>query len=204
VSNPVLTLPLLKTLRRRRLYGAHAAGHCQSDRCLLVAGTSGAGQNAAGARFSSDFEILGDGMLFLSTDQLTGRSPRPLLPRRSGCYRHDRRVLSRPARAPAATGGWPKWGFRPEDVFRRRMHGPARPAALVSPRIAHDDTSLLERVPAEAALLELLPHVLLTHPTVCQQHLAVPARLTHEIACCRLMTTRDLTTLPDRMGDLLA
>jgi hypothetical protein len=205
LSHPFLTLPLLETLKRRGLYGVHAAGLCRSDRCLLLAGTSGAGKTTlALALARGDFEFLGDDMLFLSTDQLTGALLVHSFPDEvditdttAAFYPDLHAYLRRPP-------GWPKWGFRPEDVFRTRVHQPARPAALVFPWIAHAETSLLERMPAEAALLELLPNVLLTHPTVCQQHLAALARLAQELPCYRLMTGRDFTTLPDRLGELLA
>jgi hypothetical protein len=204
LSHPVLTLPLLESLKRRGLYSLHAAGLGRAGRALLVAGSSGAGKTTLTIALArAGFDFLSDDMLFLSTR--TGGVRVHAFPDEVDVTDSTARffpelcpLLTRP-RQP----GWPKWSFRVETVYRTNVAWTCAPAAVVFPRIAHTAGSRLEPMRSDEALLELLPNVLLTEPRACQAHLAALAELTSSTPCYRLWTGADFDALPALLGALL-
>ncbi len=69
VTRPLFTLPLLEVLKRRGIYGVHAAGVAHGDRGILLAGGTGAGKTTLALTLvQAGFDFLGDDMLFLSGD----------------------------------------------------------------------------------------------------------------------------------------
>jgi hypothetical protein len=205
LSHPVLTLPLLETLKRRGLYSLHAAGLSRAGRALLVAGSSGAGKTTLTIALArAGFDFLSDDMLFLSTQTCRLRvhafpDEVDVTDTTAQFFPELRPLLSRP-RQP----GWPKWSFRIETVYGTNIAWTCEPAALVFPRIADTAASHLEPMRSNEALLELLPNVLLTEPRACQAHLAALARLTSATPCYRLWTGGDFDALPGLLGALIA
>ena len=65
-SHPLLTLTLLEALKRRGLYGMHAACVASDGRGVLIAGTSGSGKTTLSiALTQAGFDFLGDDLAFL-------------------------------------------------------------------------------------------------------------------------------------------
>jgi hypothetical protein len=205
LSHPVLTLPLLEMLKRRGLYNVHAAGLSRGGRGLLVAGSSGAGKTTLTIALArAGFDFLSDDMVFLSTQRGALRvhafpDEVDVTDTTAQFFPELRPLLSRP-RQP----GWPKRSFRLETIYNTNVAWTCEPAALVFPRITRTATSRLEPIPANEALLELLPNVLLTEPRACQAHLAALAQVTSATPCYRLWTGDDFDALPDLLGDLIA
>jgi hypothetical protein len=205
LSHPVLTLPLLETLKRRGLYSVHAAGLSRAGRAVLVPGSSGAGKTTLTIALArAGFDFLGDDMLFLSTHAGGLRvhafpDEVDVTASTAEFFPELRPFLSLP-REP----GWPKWSFRVETVYAAHVAWTCEPAALVFPRIAHTAVSRLESIRSDEALLELLPNVLLTESRACQAHLAALAQLTSTTPCYRLWTGTDFDALPALLGALLA
>jgi hypothetical protein len=204
LSHPVLTLPLLESMKRRGLFGVHAAGLARDGRGLLIGGSSGAGKSTlALALARAGFDFLGDDTLFLSTtddgvcahafpDQVD------VTTNTVGFFPELSHLLTGP-RLP----GWPKWSFRAEDVYPISISWTCAPAVLILPCVTDTPTSRLEPLSPPEALLELVPNILLTEPTACQAHLETLARLTNQASCFRLWTGLDFEALPLLLGNLL-
>jgi len=204
LSHPILTLPLLETLKRRGLYSLHAAGVSRAGRALVIVGTSGSGKTTLSlALVRAGFDFLGDDMMFLSTrEKQVCLQAFPdevdVTETTLAFFPELGQLLSRPRRP-----GWPKWSFRAESFYGARIAWSAQPAALVFPSISHTETSRLEPMSAQGALLEMLPNVLLTEPSACQAHLSALAQLSAQTPCYRLWTGRDFLDLPGMLGSLL-
>jgi hypothetical protein len=204
LSHAMLTLPLLETLKRKGLHGLHAAGLSRAGRGLILAGSSGSGKSTlAIALGRADFDVLGDDMLFLRAAE-TGLEVRGFadeidVAESTAHFFPELRRLPSQARQP----GSPKWSFRAEDALGATISYSCVPAALVLPSIGQSETSRLEPIGPQEALLAILPNVLLTQPAACQAHLAALARLTQETPCYRLLTGRDFDGLPALLGRLL-
>jgi hypothetical protein len=79
----------------------------------------------------------------------------------------------------------------------------ARPAAVVIPRIAEAETSVVTRIDPDEALLEMVPNVLLTEAHSCRAHLDALRELVTSTPCYRLETGRDFDRLSVRFRELL-
>ena len=196
-SHPLLTLPLMEALKRRGQYSLHAAGLSLNGRALLLAGGRGAGKSTlAITLLRAGFGFLGDDIVFLSRDDDGLRvSAFPdeidVTDETVKLFPELRHLADRPR-----TPGSPKRQFRAEDVYRSNVVWESRPAALVFPGVADSDSSRLEPMDRDEALLELAPNVLLTEPSSSQAHLDALAQLIRESECYRLRTGRDLDALP--------
>jgi hypothetical protein len=204
LSHPIVTLPLLEILKRRGLYGLHAAGLSREGRGLLLVGASGSGKTTLAITLTRvGYDFLGDDMLFLSTENksLQVRA----FPDEVDITEHTARLFSelRPMLGKHRQPGWPKWSFRAEAMYDVELVRVCKPAAVVFPRIAKAETSKLELMGGEEALLEMVPNVLLTEAHSCQAHLAALARLATETPCYRLWTGPDFESLPTLLGSIL-
>ena len=200
LSHPLLSVPMMELLKRRGLFGVHAAGASLCGRALVLAGTSGSGKSTlslALARAGLDF--LGDDTLFLA------RRPQGL------------RVLAFPDEidlteetagffpevATRTTPGWRKRQLRAEEAFGARIAWECEPAVLVFPRVSGRPRSELRPVDAGEALFELAPNVLLTQPGSSQAHLDALAELARASRCYRLETGTDLAEAAALLRGLL-
>ena len=204
LSHPILTLPLLETLKRRGLYSLHAAGLSRSGRGLIIVGASGSGKTTLSLALTrAGFDFLSDDMLFVSTRderlRLHAFPDEVDVTETTLAFFPELRQLLSQRRPP----GWRKWSFRAESFYDAQIAWSAHPAALVFPRISDAEASRLEPMAAEEALLEMLPNILLTEPGACQAHLSALAQLSGQTPCYRLWTGRDFDHLPSVMGSLL-
>jgi hypothetical protein len=193
LSHPLFTLPLVELLKRRGLYGLHAAGLCLGGRVLLLPGTSGSGKSTlALALARAGFGFLGDDTLFLA------RRPEGLkiLAFPDEVDLTDQSVAFFPELASLLdTGlpaGWRKRQTRAEQAYGAEVVWECEPALLVFPRVAGVAASQLTPMRREEALLELAPNVLLTEPRSSQAHLDALAELVERSECWRLETGTDL------------
>jgi len=205
LSHPLLTLPLVETLKRRGLFNIHAAGVARRGRALLIAGSSGAGKTTLSiAMARAGFDFLGDDTLFLTGAgdrvQVCAFPDEVDVTETTAAFFPELASLTAFPRPP----GWPKWSFRLEDVFGARIAWTAEPAAIVFPRITPGEPSSLEPLSGQRALLEVLPNILLTQPDACQAHLRILADLTAQVPCYSLTMDRDVLALPALLEELLA
>lgn len=203
-SHLFFTLSFTELLKRRGRYSLHAAGLCVEGQGVLFPGASGSGKTTlAVALVQAGFDFLGDDMLFLSD------GPRGL------------RVLAFPDEldvAPSAgalipalrhlEGSTPPDGMVKHRISAKDLHVSSPvwecpPTVLVFPQITDTDKSVLTRIDAHEALLELTPNILLTESRACQAHLDILGRLARESACYRLATGRDFDRLPGLVRGLL-
>jgi len=203
-SHLLFTISLIEILKRRGCYSLHAAGFGANGRGILIPGMSRAGKSTlAIALLRAKFDYLSDDMLFLSrrddglrvlafpeeldvTDETLGFFPE----------------LSFVSRSPKVRG-WPKRQVHPEEVFGVKASHEAFPAAVVLPRIANTEASILTRIHPDEALLEIAPNVLLTDEPSCRAHLHALAELVRLTPCYRLETGRDFDRLPILFRELL-
>jgi hypothetical protein len=197
-------LPLMEMLKRRGVYGLHAAALSAGGRGLLLAGGSGAGKSTlALALLRGGFNFLGDDMCFLVTDAV---GPRVLsfpdeidvAEGTAGLFPELHFLLDRPL-PPGAR----KHPLLVEEVYGVRPVAACRPAVLVFPRVAHAERSVLTPMDPAEALLELVPNVLLTEPRASQAHLDTLASLAERCRCYRLATGSDLERLPALFREVL-
>jgi hypothetical protein len=200
LSHPLFSVPLMELLKRRGLFGVHAAGAALGGKALVLAGTSGSGKSTlslALARAGLDF--LGDDTLFLARRQEGLR----VLAFPDEIDLTDEAVSFFPELATRRTPGWRKRQLRAEEAFGARIAWDCEPAVLVFPRVSGRPRSELRPVDAGEALFELAPNVLLTQPEASQAHLDALAELARSSRCFRLETGTDLNEAADLLRGLL-
>ena len=203
-SHLLFTICLVEILKRRGLYSLHAGGFSANGQCLLIPGTSGAGKSTLTvASLRANFDYMSDDMVFL-IDRPEGfrvlafpeevdvsDSTAGFFPELSFLLRYPKRR------------GWRKRQVHPIEMYGARVVPEARPAAVVIPRIAEAGTSVLTRMDADEALLELVPNVLLTEASSCQAHFGAMRKLVKSTPCYRLETGRDFDQLCVRFREML-
>jgi hypothetical protein len=206
LSRPMVTLPLLELLKRRGLYGLHAAGVARDGAGVLLAGASGAGKSTLTmALLRGGFDLLGDDMVFLTSepDGVVARAfaDEVDLTPRSAAFFGELAPHIGPGPPPP---GWPKHRVRAEEVYGCAVPTACRPALLLFPAVADAPRTRVEPLDADAALLALAPNVLLTEPRAAQAHLDALGDLVRQARCLRMATGRDLDRLPALVGELLS
>ncbi len=203
-SHLLFTICMIEILKRRGLYSLHAGGFGANGKCLLVPGTSGAGKSTLTvASLRANFDYMSDDMVFL-VDRPDGfrvlAFPEAVdVSDQTASFFPELSFLLSSPRPP----GWRKSQIHPTQVYGARVTPEARPAAIVIPRIAKAETSVVSRMPADEALLELVPNVLLTDANSCRAHLEALNELVTSTPCYRLETGRDFDRLPVRFRELL-
>ena len=107
-------------------------------------------------------------------------------------------LLSAPKRC-----GWRKRQIHPIKMFGAKVAAEAQPAAVVIPRIAHSETSVLTKMDTDEAMLEIVCNVLLTEASSCRAHLEALRGLVKSTPCYRLETGRDFDQISMRFRELL-
>lgn len=205
VSHPLFTLAWLEHLKRRNYYGLHAASLCLNGQGLLLPGRSGSGKSTLTlALLRGGFGFMGDDMAFFTPDQAGLRMfafPEDIDVTHNtvAMFPELNDLLTQSKMA-----GAPKWQVSPQMVYNLDYVRACRPAVIVFPQVGHAENSVLQPLEEGAALLEVLPNVLLTDPTYSQNHLNVLGQLIKECDCYRLKTGRDLDTVPELLAQLLA
>lgn len=204
VSHPLFTLPLLELLKRRERYSLHAGGLCVNGRGLLLPGASGAGKSTLTlALLRSGFGFMSDDTVFLSQHQ-DGL--------RVFAFPEDIDITDKTAvmfpeldREEERTriAGAVKWQISAPAVYGVDYVPACSPTVLVFPEVANRPRSVLEPLDPGAALLELVPNVLLTDPESSQQHLNILGRLVETCDCYRLRTGTDLEAVPELLRSVI-
>jgi hypothetical protein len=196
VSHPFFTIPFIECLKRRGRYNLHAAGLCVDGKSVLLPGHSGSGKSTlAIALARAGFGFLSDDMVFLTRAGaelrvLAFRDEIDVTEQTAEMFPELRFLLARPRPA-----GWHKRQFLIEDVYPEGPVLSCQPAALVFPRIAYSDRSVLKEMKPDEALREILPNVLLTSGSHAQAHLDTLGELVRTCACFRLETGCDFEQL---------
>lgn len=195
LSHPLLSVPMMELLKRRGLFGVHAAGAAlggtgdTGGKALVLAGTSGSGKSTLSLALArAGFDFLGDDTLFLTWREeglrvLAFPDEIDLTDETAGFF---------PEVATRTTPGWRKRQLRADEAFGARIAWECEPAVLVFPRVSGRPRSELRPVDAGEALFELAPNVLLTQPGASQAHLDALAELARTSRCYRLETGTDL------------
>lgn len=199
LSHPLLSLPLIETLRRQGLYNLHAAGLAAGGRALLFAGSSGAGKSTLTlAMVQAGLGLLGDDTVFLRGGEILAFPDEiDVTEETAGWFGSAFPALRHPR-----TEGYPKKRLSPEEAGARRVDS-ASPGLLIFPQVAHRPTSELTPLSSQEALLALTPNLLLTHPEVCRRHLELLAGVVRRMPAYRLNTGYDLEDLAGRLRRML-
>jgi hypothetical protein len=204
LSHPLFTIPFLEVLKRRGRYSLHAAGLCINGRGLIFPGTSGSGKSTLTlALVRAGFGFLGDDTLFLMQDRegvqvLAFPDEIDVTEATINLFPELHSLLQR-----TRPEGWPKRQIRADECYGAPCVWECRPAAIIFPRVAPTERSVLQPLDRDTALLELVPNVLLTEPRSSQAHLDTLTMLVKSTPCYRLETGRDLDVLPHLLRSLV-
>jgi hypothetical protein len=196
LSHPLFTLPLVEMLKRKGYYSLHAAGLSVDGKAILFPGGTGSGKSTlALALLREGMGFLGDDMLFLrghgETLQVAGFPDEiDITPQTAKLFPELRDFGERQPRP-----GWKKHQVVPETFPLANIVPTAAPVALVFPRVAGKDSSVLTAMNRDEALVELAANVLLTDAQSSQAHLDALAQLVRQSRCYRLETGRDFGAL---------
>lgn len=183
LSHPLLSVPMMELLKRRGLFGVHAAGADLDGKALVLAGTSGSGKSTLSVALArAGFGFLGDDTLFLDGRRVLAFPDEIDLTEESVSFFPGIVLAPSPA-------GWRKRQLPAEPA---RIAWESEPAVLVFPHVSRRPRSELRPIDAGEALLELAPNVLLTEPVSSQAHLDALAVLARASRCYRLETGTDL------------
>jgi hypothetical protein len=183
LSHPLLSVPMMELLKRRGLFGIHAAGADLDGRALVLAGTSGSGKSTLSVALArAGFGFLGDDTLFLDGLRVLAFPDEIDLTEESVSFFPDLQFAPPPL-------GWRKRQLRADET---RIVWESTPSLLVFPRVSGRPRSELRPIDPGEALLELAPNVLLTEPVSSQAHLDALAGLARASRCYRLETGTDL------------
>jgi hypothetical protein len=200
----LFTICLVEILKRRGLYSLHAGGFSANGKCLLIPGTSGAGKSTLTvASLRANFDYMSDDMVFLigrpdGFRVLAFPEELDVSDQTAGFFPELNFLLSTPKRS-----GWRKRQIHPIQFYGAKVASEARPAAIVIPRIAEAESSVVTRMDPDEALLEMVPNVLLTEANSCRAHLDALRELATSTPCYRLETGRDFDQLSVRFRELL-
>jgi len=203
-SHLLFTICLVEILKRRGLYSLHAGGFSANGKCLLIPGTSGAGKSTLTvASLRANFDYMSDDMVFLISRPdgfrvLAFPEEVDVSDQTAAFFPELSFLLRSPKRC-----GWRKRQIHPIQVYGAKVAPEARPAAVVLPRIAGAETSVVTRMDPDEALLEMVPNLLLTEASSCRAHLDALSELVTSTPCYRLETGRDFDRLSVRFRELL-
>ena len=203
-SHLLFTICLVEILKRRGLYSLHAGGFSADGKCVLISGTSGAGKSTLTvASLRANFDYMSDDMVFLigrpdGCRVLAFPEEVDVSDQSAGFFPELSFLLRSPKRR-----GWRKRQIHPIQVYGAKVATEARPAAVVIPRIAETETSVVTRMDPDEALLEMVPNVLLTEASSCRAHLDALRELVTSTPCYRLETGRDFDRLSIRFREML-
>ena len=203
-THPLFTLPLVELLKRREIYGLHAAGLSIDGKGVLLPGTSGAGKSTLTiALLRKGLDFLTDDTIFLAPGR---EGPRMLaFPDEIDVTYETCRMfpeLSFLTDLPKRAGSR-KWQVHAEEVYGSNTSWECRPSVIVFPRVGDLGKSVLRPMSSGEALLELAPNILLTGSISTQAHFDVLAELVRKTECYSLETGRDFDALPALIRDLV-
>lgn len=186
LSHPLLSVPMMELLKRRGLFGIHAAGADLDGRALVLAGTSGSGKSTLSVALArSGFGFLGDDTLFLNGHRILAFPDEIDLTEESVSFFPDLQLAPPPL-------GWRKRQLRADETTGVNIVWESTPSLLIFPRVSGRPRSELRPIDPGEALFELVPNVLLTEPVSSQAHLDALAGLAKASRCYRLETGTDL------------
>ncbi|HEU5209719.1 MAG TPA: hypothetical protein VFU06_09920 [Longimicrobiales bacterium] len=203
-SRPLFTIALLELLKRRGLFGLHAALLARGSDGILVAGSSGAGKSTlALCLLRAGYRFGGDDMCFL--DPAVNAVCARALPDEIDVAESTMKFFPELANGSGHTRppGARKWLLTPEDVYPVDFVQRCTPRLLLLPQIGEHAITVAEPVLPADALLDIVPNVLLTDARASQAHLDVLAMLTTQGRCWRLRTGRDFDRIPRVVAELL-
>ena len=198
---PLFSISLVEILKRRHRYALHAACVSRHGSGLLLAGTSGCGKSTLAVAFARrGFDILADDTVFLDDRRLRALA----FPDEIDVTEATISLFEElePLRSQERRPGRTKHSLRPE-VLGASTVSSCVPTAVVVPRVGNGTASRLDPMEPAAALLELLPNVLLTDPASSQAHLDALGSLVRRIPAFRLETGRDPSAAVDLLEPMI-
>jgi hypothetical protein len=203
-TRPLLTICLLELLKRRSLYGIHAAAAALKSRAVLAFGPSGSGKSTISlSLLLAGWSFLGDDIVFLRQAQAGVE----VLAFPEDIDASDETIGFFPGLGPP--GDWPqlpgysKRQISPVGLADAPPAAAARPYVAVLPRVTGAEAPSRERVGPDALLLELVPNVLFTDGDATQSNLEILARLAQQVSASRLLLGGRTEVLPRLLEGLL-
>jgi hypothetical protein len=200
----MFTLPLIETLKRRGLFGVHAAGVAVDGRAVLFPGASGAGKSTLALVCArAGMALLGDDLVFLRTD---AHGPSILgFPDEVDVTQATTRLLPEisPLVPDAVSAADTKRPIRPETIARD-IASRCEPAMLAFPRVTHAARSSLRPISADEAATALVPNVLMTERRASQSHLDALIELAKSCRSFQFDVGRDIDEQPALLLGALA
>lgn len=195
-THPLTTVSLMEMLERRGLFSLHAGCLAEAGGDgVLVAGPSGAGKSTLTLALArAGMDVLSDDVVFLARAE-TEDVVRALGFADTVGVTDDtvtRFTELRDGLTEPPLDGFPKRLARIEQLFGRPSVQHCVPRALVFPEVAADEPSQIAPLASGAALLRLVPDVLLTEPAATQAHLESIAGLLDQVRCYALRSGVDL------------
>jgi hypothetical protein len=202
-AHALFTIPFMELGKRRGRYPLHAAALCLGERTLILPGASGSGKTTLVlALLRAGFELLADDIIFLAV----GRDGLQALGFADTAGVTDETVSLFPEVGPHLCHSAPRMRkrlFQPEHVYGSPVRMTGRPAAVVFPRVAHADTSVLAPLGHDEAFFALLGQLRPTETRSAQGHLEALARLAADCPCYRMETGRDFHAVSSLLRGLL-
>ena len=199
-SRPLLTVTLLELLKRRGLFGVHAAAVARSGRAVLLSGSSGSGKSTVSlALLLAGWSFLGDDIVFLQGAEVLAFPDEIDASEATIGFFPE---LGAAADWPMLTG-YPKHQISAGRVRPGATVPAATPSVLLLPQLGGGTDHVLERVEPGEALIELVPNLLLTEGTAAQAQLSLLAALTEGLRTYRLHLGSRIDDLPPLLEALV-
>jgi hypothetical protein len=204
-TRPLLTVTLMELLKRRCLFPVHASAACRDGSAVLFAAKSGSGKSTAAlALLLAGWRLLGDDLLFLREDG----SELQALAFPDEIDASPRTIARLPELGPLerwpTLSGYPKRQLPPQQLRPGAVALEATTRLVLVPHVVDAPGHALEPLSPDELLLELLPNVLLTEPSLAQRQLDLLARLSSTVPAFRLAFGGDLSRLGETVEDALA
>lgn len=200
LTRPLLTLALMELVRARGLYPLHAACLAQGGAGVVVTGPSGSGKSTVAlVLLAAGYDYVSEDLVFLRDD---GEPTAYGFPDELGLTEEAGTLFPALRQVTAAVPGWPKGRAGVREVAPGTSVAlSCRPALvlLLDPHAAE-----VEELSGDAALLELLPSVLLTDPETCRRHVAALSVAASAATFLRLPARPDLDAVVDLVGSTLS
>jgi energy-coupling factor transporter ATP-binding protein EcfA2 len=206
-THPLVTVALMELMERFGRFSLHAASLAEPNGTgLLISGPSGAGKSTLTLALArAGMGVLGDDLVFL---QRTDDGPVRALGFADvlgiGAFAAGRFPELAPLMNQAPAEGFPKRLHRAEVLFNGDPVESCVPRVIAFPEVSPDLPSQVYELDAGAALLRLVPDVLLTHDASTRNHVEMIAALLGQVRCYTVRSGHDLECAAEMIREIIS